>query len=276
MSTRLYDRRVSVTVGDRRIQDLRCVFKVEKTSKPEPSKLDLTIYNLSPASRAQLQSRGTPVVVEGGYADRVGLVFSGQSRTIDHAHAGPDWLTKVQCGDGETQYREAAISSSFAAGTSVADVIVACGEALGLNPGNLAEAAQAASSGDLQQFVRGYQVHGKAATELTKVLRACGYAWTIEDGKLQLLAAGTAAPGQAILLSSDTGLIGSPEHGSPQKAGKPSVLKFKSLLQSEFRPGQRVQLDALEVKGLYRCVTVRHSADTHGGDWFSEVEALPA
>jgi hypothetical protein len=272
----LFDRRVALTVGGHRVTDLRVQFKAEKTLKPEPSKLDVQVYNLSAASRAQMQSRGTPVLLEGGYAARVGLVFSGQSRTIDHVHTGPDWVTHIQCGDGETAYATAFISSSFAPGTRVSDVVVAIGRALGLNPGNLLAAAAEAGAGDLQQYVQGHSVHGKAATELTRVLKAVGYGWTIQDGKLQLLRVGAAVPGEALLISPATGLIGSPEHGAPQKAGKPSFLKVKSLLQPDVRPGARIQVQSQSTKGLYRAINVRHSGDTHGGDWYTEVEALPA
>jgi hypothetical protein len=275
-STLLYERRVDLIVGGHEVTGLRTVFKVEKTSKPEPSKLDLSIYNLNAASRAQLQGRGVPVILKGGYAQRTGLIFSGQSRTIDHVHTGPDWVTHVQCGDGETAYVEARISSSFAPGTRVGDVIVACGTALGLNPGNMVAQAEAAGSGDLQQFVQGYQAHGSAATELTKVLRALGYSWSIQDGKLQLLAVGAAMPGEALLLNANTGLIGTPEHGTPPKPGKPGYLKIKCLLQPDLRPGSRIQLDSLGIKGLYRAVDVRHDGDTHSGNWYSEVEALSA
>jgi hypothetical protein len=47
-------------------------------------------------------------------------------------------------------------------------------------------------------------------------------------------------------------LIGSPDHGTPDKKGKPSKLIVKSLLQPQIVCGGRIEVQSAAVKGQFR------------------------
>lgn len=279
----LYGRRVRVILGKPppdfktllpnaiEVENLRVAFKVSKSIGKEPNTAEVSITNLAGSTRSELQGKGHKLILEAGYEDTIARIFAGDVRTIDHTKAGADWTTKATCGDGERAYQWARISESFAGGTRIADVVKKCAEALGLEIGN----AIAAVAGFPDQFVNGYTAHGNAARELDRVLRPLGLAWSIQDGRLQVLKEAEANAGTAIELSKDSGLIGSPEFGSPSEKDKPAVLKVKSLLQPGLKPGDRFSLKSRAHSGFFKANKVEHSGDTAGGDWYTAIEAVP-
>lgn len=268
----LFQRAVKLIVGSLQIEHLRVQIKVRQTLGKEPNECSLTVYNLSPASRAALQSKGTRVIVEAGYAGTIAHLFSGTSRFIDHLHEGPLWISKVQCGDGEIPYN-LPVKGSFKKGTPVATVFEHVAKATGLD---VASAAKTVRDAVTEQFTKGCTVFGKGGVEIDKLLKGRGFEWSIQDNRLQVLPLGGTTSDSAVVLSSTTGLIGSPAHGSPDAAKKkPAVLTVKSLMQPSLRPGRRVRIESEDVKGDFRCVTVTHSGDTSGGDWYSEAEVTP-
>lgn len=282
MTALLYKRKATVVVDSLRVDDLRVQFKAELTNTPEPNTLDLSITNLSKDTRSQMQKKGARVIVLAGYDAASGgagvqQVFAGDARTIDHVRRGPDWITRVQCGDGERAYQFGRVNLSLGPGASLADVVKGLASQMGVGVGNALEKLKGGNlRGALDAFASGYAASGKGAAELDNILRSAGFEWSIQNGALQLLRSTESLPGTVVSLSADTGLVGSPEHGTPDKKGDVSVLKVRCLLRPELRPGRRVQVDALETKGLYRVEKATHFGDTAGNEWYSDLELKPA
>lgn len=272
--TTLFGRRVVVTVDTLQVEDLRVQFQVKKTLLPEPNTLNLRITNLAEKTRALMKKKGAKVLVEAGYQGSTSQIFAGDARTIDHIHEGSDWVTHVQCGDGESSFGYDTHSASYKPGTKVKDIAMAVAKSMRVSPGNIVKAF-AAGGLKVDEMVNGYAAHGKASAVMTRLMRAAGLEWSIQDGAIQVLKPDSARDATAFVLSSDTGLIGSPDHGTPDKKGGPTVLKVRSLLQGQIRPGSRLELQAKELRGSYRAETVEHVGDTAGGDWFTNIEARP-
>lgn len=271
MST-LFGRAVRVVVGSTLIEGLRVQLKVKKTSDKTPNTGHVTIYNLAEQSRAALKNKGTRLIIEAGYSGTIAQIFSGDSNTVNSTHEGPNWLTKVECVDGEKAYRYKPVAESFKAGTSVAAVF----ERIALKTGLDVQAATALVRQQIsEQFTGGYSAIGQASAEIDKLLKGRGLEWSVQDGRLQVLVTGGTTQDQAVLLRDDTGLIGSPEYGTPTSEKKPQVLKARSLMQPSLMPGRKVRIEAANITGNFRALTVEHHGDTHSGDWFSDIEAVP-
>jgi hypothetical protein len=165
----------------------------------------------------------------------------------------------------------AQMSESFKPGVMVKDVVLKAVKALVKDPGNALEKIKALP----QQFASGYAVHGPASEELTTLLAPHGFTWSIQDGRMEILSDTEALAETPVDLNGNTGLIGTPEMASPTKKGGPSLLKIKSLLQSRFSPGRKILLNSQARSGIFKAVTVIHSGDTHGGEWVTEIEAVP-
>ncbi len=277
---KLFKREARVTIGTLQVEGLRMQFKIEKSLQQEPNKLDLSIWNLSADTRGKLteavEKKAAPVVVEAGYASAPGshstteVIFKGDARTISHGRQGADWITRIGSGDGANAYKSARMVASFAPGTKRSTVIEEAAKSLGMPLGNLKERIKAHDfKGALTEFVGGFATATKAAQQLTELLDPLELGWSIQDGHLQVLGDKDTTSAQAIVLSAESGLVGSPELGDK------GTVKLRSLLQPGIRPGRRLEVAAEAVKGLFRVERVVHTGDTHGSEWYSEAEAKP-
>ena len=278
---RLFGREVVLNVAGTRIASrtlqqnevktvLRVGFSVVRDLKKNPNTVDVTIYNLRKDTRTRLQTKNLPTRLEAGYIDNVSQIFSGDLQYGNSLRNGPDWITTLQSGDGNRQYKSARINTSFKGPISPGQVLRRVGQALGLNLGNLTEKADKGSlRASLKQF-GDIVLSGKAEQELTKITKSMGYSWSIQDGQLQLLEPNeTIKTADPVLLTNGTGLVGSPE------AGEDGVVSARSLLQPDLLPGRRVRIQSREIDGFFRVEKVTFSGDTWARDWYSDIEAKP-
>lgn len=272
--SKLFGRRVTLQCDTSLFDGLRIAFSVKRTLTKEPNPAKIQIYNLSQESRTKFQAQDAAVILSAGYQESFAQIWSGSLRTVSHVRQGPDWVTKVDGGDGEHLLRTGRYSRSYKAGTPIATVITDVATATGLGLGNLQQQLAAANfPGGLTQYAKGISVQGLAATTLQDLLQSAGFTYSIQDGKIQVLAPGQSLTGgQIFSLSSSSGLLGSPEVCEEGKKTKKKVLKAKMLLNPLIVPGCNVNLDSLNVKGNYRVEKVEHKGDTHGADFMTEIE----
>lgn len=270
----LFGRQVVLQVGDLQVRNLRISFSVTRSVKEEPNAATVSVYNLKEETRARLaREPGLAVFLSAGYESGGGLLFSGQTRKggVNSVKQGPDWVTKLECGDGAGAYSTANASVSLAKGSSAKDVVLALVKSLKVDPGNVEAAlAKGGFRQGLTGYPSGYAFRGKASMGLSQVFASLGLQWSIQDGKLQVLRPAETAQGQALLLSPTSGLIGSPEYAVPDKKGGPVTLRARSLLRAELRPGLRVVVRSREIDGAFKCLKVVHAGDSHGAEWGSD------
>lgn len=253
------------------VSDLRVAFSIVKSLSEEPNTLDLTITNLSERTRAEIQKLPLHVRLEAGYDGSPKRIFVGDARFAESVREGVDWNTKIQVGDGERAYRHARVNRSFRAGARGIDVVNEVARAMGAKVPTIAR--QAAEL--LSQYAAGVSLQGLASRELTRVLAPRGMSFSIQDGTLQILRGSDARAEEALVISQDAGMVGSPEYGSPPEEGKSPLLHVKTLLYPEIVPGSRVRVESVSIKGVFRVEKVAHEGDTHGEEWTTTVEAKP-
>lgn len=268
----LFRRAWRVQVGSLDVSELAIRFKAKRTLAMRAGTLDLEIRNLSPEHRREIQTARrfrTFVEVQAGYVGGMSLIFRGDLRKAVPAREGTDWIVKVTAGDGEHALRSARVSRSFAPGTTVQAVVQHIAEAMGVGIGNAVTALRGASLGTAgllgDALPEGTVLHGSAAAELTRLCESARKTWSIQEGNLQILDLGGALSRTAILLSPDTGMVGTPEIVNRR------VITVKALLQPGLVPGQQVvvQSDALLSTAPWRITEADYSGDTHGVDWYA-------
>lgn len=260
----------SGTGQDSAAAGLRIQFKITKTLKKEPNTSEITVYNLSPTRRASLQQKGVKVILEAGYLD-TGLAryFIGDARTIDHIRSGADWETKFQVADGERSWRFARVRESFSPGTPASDALKRIGRATGLGTGNLDKQA-----GNITATLdQGFAANGSASREFDRLIRSLRLTWSTQDGEIQILGEDEVLDLPIPEISPDSGLIGSPEMGSPPKKGKPQLAKFKTLLLPT-KPGGKVKLKSDRYDGYVKVQACEFEGDTVSGDWYTSISGL--
>lgn len=272
--TVLLNRRATLLVGTLSIEGLRMSFTASKSLEKDPNTAEILVYNLAEKSRRAMQAKGATVILQAGYeATRSqAIVFSGDARLISHRLEGPDWVTKIECGDGEAAVAGTYVNESFAEGTVVFDVAEYLTRKLGIDKGNLGTQIHS-----LSRVLKGGMVaKGRAAAVLEKVLALEGFSFSIQNGRLQILRPDESNTETVYVLSASTGLVGSPEWHTPKEESKPAHLKVTTLLLPQVLPGRRVVLDARAAKGTFMVQKLTHRGDTHEGQWQTEMECVPA
>jgi len=250
---------------------LRMSFVINKSQDKNPNKATLKIWNLSETSRGDLQEQDRLIVtISAGYRGLLTQIFFGDMRYANSERQGADWVTVIEAGDGAKQYRSARINKSFSAGTLVTDALKASVKALGVGDGNLNQVISAGSKRALKQFQNGTVLSGRASDQVDNIVRSMGYEWSVQDGQFQALATDETTQDDAIVLSPDSGLIGSPT------AGDKGVVKARSLLQGDLFPGRKVQIDSRLIQGaFFKVEKAKHTGDTWGSSWFTDLELKP-
>lgn len=270
MGTLLWQRVAVLTIDTIEIKDLRFVFTVDASIKPQPNKASISVFNLNPDHRAQIEElRSAPVRLDVGYLEGTQTVFLGDLRTCPSSKDGPDWVTTVESGDGEKAIRTARVNVSAAKGTSTDKILKDVATAIGVLPGNLEDAAKKIKSafpGSGSIFPTGTILTGSAAREMTNICRSLNLEWSVQKGALQILERGKALEKSAVLLSSTTGMIGSPT------VDNKGVLSVSSLMNPEIFPGRLLVLEALRLQGQYRIEECHYAGDTHGAQWQVDVK----
>lgn len=251
------------------VRNLRVTFDIEKNLKQDPNTCEVKVYNLSEASRGELQVKPLHIRLDAGYDGKTERLFEGDLRFSQSKRQPTGWETTLQVGDGDRAHRYARINKSFASGVNVRDAIGEVAKSMGLKvPASIAEARELAA-----QFTSGLSLRGPSQAELAKLLRPHGFSHSIQDGRLQILRGSQAREVEAIVISQDTGLIGSPEFGTPDDKGGPPTLSLKTLLKPAVSPGGLIVVESQAISGTFRVERVTHSGDTHGPEWYTAVEA---
>lgn len=251
---------------------LRVSFDIERNNKGTPNKATISIYNLSPQTRGNI-GKGTLITLSAGYGSLVGNLFLGVVVRPEVSRQGPDIITKLECGDGEAALAHSKINQTFPANppTQLADILRACAEAMSLTtPANPSGMNAGIALGiPVVTFPRGYVANGMVADVLNDLCKPRDLRWSIQNNALEIVPRGAHAGVDAVVLESDTGLIGIPSLNGKQG-------KFSALLNPQIAPNRLVRVSSLadkRVNGFYKIQTAHYIGDSHDAKWQVDCEA---
>jgi hypothetical protein len=262
----LFDRRAVVTFGVRgqpgkRLEGLRVKFSIEKSDESYPNKASISIYNLNPSSRAEVEKKGLALVLSVGYGLELEDIFNGDIARPITVLEGPDYVTTFEVGDGEKAFQSSRVDVTYKEGTSMKDIFQGLATSLGQTIKDFSQIGP-------EKILNGLSLSGLSRSHLDELTAKSGLEWSIQDNALQVIKKGGSTNEQAVLLSPESGLIGIPKK-------KAEGIEFSSLLMPSIRPGRKVMLQSKFISGVFRCEKVTHKGDTHENDWFTTVEAVP-
>lgn len=240
-------------------------FVVEKNLKPEPNTLDLRVYNLGENTRRSLEgSQKLTVKLEAGYQGETELLWLGEARAAWSTREGPDVVTHIEAGDGEQAHRSSRIQLCYGPKIPVQLALQAIAQALGVGLGNVNQALSTLTKKGLKTL--NGTISGSAARRLTDFCRSAGMEWSIQNGAIQLLDLGGLSTGTGFLLSSSTGMIGSPT------VDNNGIVSASCLITPGIIPGCLVSIDGEFMRGSYRVERCRWYGQTWGQDWNIDME----
>lgn len=271
-----FDRFAKVTIGQRGekgflFAGFRVVFDITKSNEPTPNSGSVSLYNLADYTRGKIRNIGDALELEAGYVqDEYGdrLVITADVVDIVTEQAGPDIITVVRIGDGVEYLKTIKGSYSFKEGASVKDIIAKIAGAEGITLKSL-------DGVDDANYANGFAEMGPFGDILNKLVGKIGAKWSFQNNELQIIPK-LGSNGSAIFkISAKTGMVGAPTRDvdtsnltpAPQSSG----WKVAVLLKPEIGPGDRVEIESetTDANGLYHVKEVKHSGDTHQGDFTS-------
>lgn len=249
-------------------------FEVQKSTKREPNKAQIQVINLSDSRVQQLAGlEDVQVQLDAGYQDGKDTIFVGDVRDMWTVRETPDRITKIEAQDGGRSYRTASIQRSFAPGTTVASVITACAEAMGVGIGNTTALALRADLVDGgPNYATGTTLSGPAWRELSRVCTSAGIRYSIQNGVLQLRRAGRPAVTSAVRLTPDTGLIGSPTRGQRDRRTRKVSYSATALLRPGIYPGRVIRIESRDLTANLLCKNATYSGETTGSNWYVNMD----
>jgi hypothetical protein len=249
------------------LSNLDCVFKAKKNLKPEPNTASVKLYGLAPETRRILETPKKLVLrLEAGYPGSVAQLFLGEVRSAHTTREGPELVTEIATADSAKEMAKARLQMTIGPKVPTAVALKAIAQALGVGMGNVGIVAARLSASGSAIFGPGSALSGNAERLMTDICRSADLEWSVQDGVIQILDRGTALNEKAVLLSPDTGLVGSPT------VDHKGVVSATAFIQPDLRPGRKVAFDSLDFKGGYKIGDCEYTGDTAGNDWYCKME----
>lgn len=263
----LFNRDFSLNVGGKKIstngeETLRISFNVTKTLGKEPNKAEISIENLREETRALFQKKNEEIELEAGYVENTSLIFKGTVTTTNIERLPTGWVVSVECSDGGTQIRRARTNKSTRGKVSIKNVARGLVNDIGVGQGNIADLP------DLD-FTNGFVSSGRADQQLEKVARKAKVRYSIQDGQAVFLEREQTRRGTVVLLSTDSGLVGSPQ------LGEKGFVTATAKIQPYLSPGYAFRLESRLINGFFRIERSVYRGDSWGDEWVVELEGSP-
>lgn len=263
------------------LANLRITFSTHKGDNETPNGAEFKIYNLAENTLSRIRREFTRIVLQAGYQGNIGVIFDGN---IESTRAGSDngvdtWL-EITAADADRAYNFSTVNKTLAAGSTPKERIDVCQQAFaGKGAGKI---------GYLPEFVqqtlpRGKVMYGMARKFMRDEAISNNCSWNFQNGALQMVPEKSYLPGEAVVLTFETGLIGTPEQTN-------DGIEVQCLLNPNLRVGGRIKLDnksileakkdskdnsktppALDADGFYRILSVEYTGDTRGTDWYAKL-----
>ena len=289
-------RKCSLVVADESgagldLSNLRIWFSIKKTDTQTPNSSEIRVYNLARQTALKIKNEFTQVSLSAGYDGNFGLIFAGNVKQILLGkESATDPYLSLLLGDGDQAYNFSVVNCTLAAGAGQAEQVAA---AVLPMLGNGAQLGYMPSLG-AARLPRGKVMYGMSRDYLRQSSTTTNTSWSIQDGKIQIVPLSGVIPGSAVLLTSATGLVETPEQTN-------EGIKIKCLLNPQIIIGGMVNIADAEINlqkkidkqtgttgvkqeteplpivspdGSYKVIGIEYSGDTRGNDWYQTLICL--
>lgn len=292
MSADQYIRKCTLLVTDRKgegldLSNLHIKFAIKRSDTQTPNMAEIKIYNVREESIQVIEKEYSRVILQGGYEDNFGVIFQGNIKQVLRGRDnGTDTWVEIVAGDGDLAYNFAIVNASIAKGSTQADQINAA-----IKPMNSKGNVTAGNISNLPtvKLPRGKVMYGMSRDYLRQSALTSNQTWSIQDGKVQFVPVTSYLPGEAVVLTAKTGMIGTPVQTN-------EGVNIKCLLNPKLKVGGRVKLDnasiaklkinlsvplspanipaPLTADGVYYILVIETIGDNRGQEWYSSLTTL--
>lgn len=247
---------------------LHISFSVEKSNAENPNDGKVQIWDLSPESIRTLEGKNCYVELKAGYGSSTALILAGHISSVITTTDNADRLTELQVVDGLVALRDTWISISINGKVNCKTLYQKVAGMMGIS-------VVFAKDLSFKTLPNGYSYVGRAKNVLQKIAAYCGHIWTIQNNVLQITRPGRPLASMGYLLSSETGLIGTPkkisiESGKEEKTG----WEVEYLLNGAVGVNDVVELKSSSASGHFLVHKITIDGDNREGDWICTAQLL--
>lgn len=281
------------------LSELRIKFSIKQTTSMTPNTADIRVYNVSHETALLIKNTYAPtfsagfigknrgrVILQAGYVGNFGVIFQGNiKQVIIGRENATDTYIDIIAGDGDRAYNFAVVNKTLAAGSIQMNQVLAALEPMSKKGVDLGHV----QLNSFSRLPRAKVMYGNATNYLRNVGQATNQDWSIQNEKVTFIPLNSYLPDQAVVLSSDTGMIGTPQQTN-------EGINVKCLINPLLKIGSRIKLNndnilnlkidlnatatsvkvpsALTQDGVYYILVIEHIGDTRGVEWYSNLVTL--
>lgn len=273
------------------VSTLRCRFYISQRPLLSPSILKLEVSNILP-SRAQqfVKMEYKSIKIDAGYLDGHGVIFQGNILQAIYGRESPtDTLLTIYAGDGDHGHNYATVNTTHPPGSTPQQHFDTAMQALGqfgITKGFIGVDLSTPT------YPRAVTLFGMARDVLSNIAKFKQATVSYQQEKVTIVQNGQSAPGGAIILNSQTGLIGMPTQtiqGIFARCLINPAIKTHTLVQinqADILGGAAEinavgdntiglsQLATVAADGLYTVYKVDVDGDTRGNPWYQDLAMI--
>lgn len=266
---------------------LRIKFSVKRSDDMSPNSADIRVYNLNSDTANDLYNKEyTKVVLQAGYLSNFGVIFQGNIiQVIVGRESSTDTYVDILAGDGDQAYNYSIVNTTLAAGSSQMDQLAAATSAMKKH-----DVSAGYTSVIIPKVLpRAKVMYGNARDHIRSLADSNGFGWSIQNGKINFLKQTTYLPGEIVVLTSKTGVIGTPQQTNEGvnltclinptikvsglvRLDNASINQLKLNLQIPGSPSNAGAL--LNADGTYYVLVCEYEGDTRGIPWYCHLTTL--
>lgn len=274
------------------LSQMRIKFHVEGMDVDRPKTAIIRVYNLAAATVNTIKTEFQSVMLQAGYENGAyGIIFKGTIKRIRNGKESPvDTFLEIMAADGDQAFNFAFVNKTLAAGATLQQQAQVSIDAMKAS-GSVTDSDTTALQSTGGVLPRGKVLFGLASAHLNDVADTGNCSWTIENGKVTFISNTGYLPGEAVVLNSQTGMVGIPEATN-------NGIEVTALLNPNIKIGTRVQIDNASITqtqinsqgfpnytdisfvanvtndGFYRVLVVEHYGDTRENEYYSKMICL--
>lgn len=269
--------------GDR--DGLRITFQVTHFAGGAFSIAEITIYNVNRYSTRQMLGDGTAkkyefISLEAGYESQFGAIFSGQITNAQRVleEGGSTRGVRFFCRSTAKERDQNLINVTLAPETDPVQIIEECARPFG------AEIQFYGDFANLKKRSRGTVLQGSPTSCMNELAETYAFDWMVENGAMKIIKRGFAMRDQVYVISSDTGMIGSPVVSDTE-------VGIRCSLNPKLRLGDTIKLESMAPRfefsgafyydiprtigeGYYKINSLVFAGDSHGDQWENQLGCL--
>lgn len=265
------------------LSPLRIKFAVKRSDTMTPNVADIRVYNVDLNLAQFIKNEFTKVVLQAGYTGNYGGIFKGNiKQVILGRESATDTFIDIIAGDGDQAYNFAVVNTTLSKGSSQSDQLNAAVDSMKPNGVTMGYTGTMPT----QQLPRGKVMYGNARKYIRNIADSSDFGWSIQDEQVNFIKQSTYLPGDVVVLTSKTGLIGTPQQtneGVNCKCLLNPFIKIAGRIQIDNRsvealkinlsvPGSPANIPApVNADGIYYVLVAEHLGDTRDVEWYTNL-----